>query len=98
MDTIAPGAPGNLVINATGNRVTGTAEAGSTVTITSETGVVLGTATADGTGSFTATLTPAQTNGQPLLAFAQIKQATLALPPDLPRPIRACRKRRSSPT
>ncbi|PJM19148.1 Ig-like domain repeat protein [Salmonella enterica subsp. enterica serovar Typhi] len=73
VDTIAPGAPGNLVINATGNRVTGTAEAGSTVTITSETGVVLGTATADGTGSFTATLTPAQTNGQPLLAFAQDK-------------------------
>lgn len=73
VDTIAPSAPGNLVINATGNRVTGTAEAGSTVTITSETGVVLGTATADGTGSFTATLTPAQTNGQPLLAFAQDK-------------------------
>ncbi|PUJ95682.1 Ig-like domain repeat protein [Salmonella enterica subsp. enterica serovar Dublin] len=73
VDTIAPGAPGNLVINATGNRVTGTAEAGSTVTITSDTGVVLGTATADGTGSFTATLTPAQTNGQPLLAFAQDK-------------------------
>ncbi|HFG4986410.1 TPA: BapA/Bap/LapF family large adhesin [Salmonella enterica subsp. enterica serovar Typhi] len=73
VDTIAPGAPGNLVINATSNRVTGTAEAGSTVTITSETGVVLGTATADGTGSFTATLTPAQTNGQPLLAFAQDK-------------------------
>ncbi|WP_329540118.1 Ig-like domain-containing protein [Salmonella enterica] len=70
VDTIAPG---NLVINATGNRVTGTAEAGSTVTITSDTGVVLGTATADGTGSFTATLTPAQTNGQPLLAFAQDK-------------------------
>ncbi|EEJ6338117.1 BapA prefix-like domain-containing protein [Salmonella enterica] len=73
VDTIAPGAPGNLVINATGSRVTGTAETGSTVTITSDTGVVLGTATADGTGSFTATLTPAQTNGQPLLAFAQDK-------------------------
>lgn len=73
VDTIAPGAPGNLAINATGSRVTGTAEAGSTVTITSDTGVVLGTATADGTGSFTATLTPAQTNGQPLLAFAQDK-------------------------
>ncbi|EHR5906154.1 BapA prefix-like domain-containing protein [Salmonella enterica] len=73
VDTIAPGAPGNLVINTTGNRVTGTAEASSTVTITSDTGVVLGTATADGTGSFTATLTPTQTNGQPLLAFAQDK-------------------------
>ncbi|HDI4959167.1 TPA: BapA prefix-like domain-containing protein [Salmonella enterica] len=73
VDTIAPGAPGNLAINITGSRVTGTAEAGSTVTITSDTGVVLGTATADGTGNFTATLTPAQTNGQPLLAFAQDK-------------------------
>ncbi|EKD5485844.1 TPA: BapA prefix-like domain-containing protein [Salmonella enterica] len=73
VDTIAPGAPGNLTINATGNRVTGTAEAGSTVTITTDTGVVLGTATADGTGSFSAALTPAQTNGQPLLAFAQDK-------------------------
>ncbi|EEE5063786.1 BapA prefix-like domain-containing protein [Salmonella enterica subsp. houtenae] len=70
VDTIAPG---NLAINITGSRVTGTAEAGSTVTITSDTGVVLGTATADGTGNFTATLTPAQTNGQPLLAFAQDK-------------------------
>lgn len=57
VDTIAPGAPGNLVINATGNRVTGTAEAGSTVTITSETGVVLGTATADGTGSVSSAAT-----------------------------------------
>ncbi|EDL4004669.1 Ig-like domain repeat protein [Salmonella enterica subsp. enterica serovar Dublin] len=57
VDTIAPGAPGNLVINATGNRVTGTAEAGSTVTITSDTGVVLGTATADGTGSFSTAAT-----------------------------------------
>lgn len=73
VDTIAPDAPGNLIVNATGNRVTGTAEAGSTVTITTNTGVILGSATADGAGSFTAALTPAQTNGQPLLAFAEDK-------------------------
>lgn len=79
VDTIAPGAPGNLAINITGSRVTGTAEAGSTVTITSDTGVVLGTATADGTGNFTATLTPAQTNGQPLLAFAQDKAGNTSI-------------------
>lgn len=79
VDTIAPGAPGNLAINITGSRVTGTAEAGSTVTITSDTGVVLGTATADGTGNFTATLTPAQTNGQTLLAFAQDKAGNTSI-------------------
>lgn len=43
VDTLAPGAPTGLTINATGNRVTGTAEAGSTVTITTSTGTVLGT-------------------------------------------------------
>lgn len=73
VDTLAPGAPTGLTINATGNRVTGTAEAGSTVTITSGNGTVLGTATADGAGSFVVTLSPAQTSGQALLAFAQDK-------------------------
>ncbi len=73
VDTLAPGAPTGLTINATGNRVSGTAEAGSTVTITSSTGTVLGTATADGAGSFVVTLSPAQTSGQALLAFAQDK-------------------------
>ncbi|POT56297.1 Ig-like domain repeat protein [Citrobacter amalonaticus] len=73
VDTLAPAAPTGLAINATGNRVTGTAEAGSTVTITSGTGTVLGTATADGAGNFVVTLSPAQTSGQALLAFAQDK-------------------------
>jgi|GEM_PF-146385 len=73
VDTIAPGAPSNLAANSTGTRITGTAEANSTVTITSSTGTVLGTATADGTGAFTVTLSPAQTSGQALLAFAQDK-------------------------
>ncbi|EGZ6665938.1 BapA prefix-like domain-containing protein [Salmonella enterica subsp. enterica serovar Panama] len=77
VDDVAGGVTGNLangqITNDNRPTLNGTAEAGSTVTITSETGVVLGTATADGTGSFTATLTPAQTNGQPLLAFAQDK-------------------------
>ena len=71
IDTVAPGVPSGLLVNGTGTRVTGTAEANSTVTITSATGTVLGTATADGTGAFTVTLSPAQTIGQPLLAFAQ---------------------------
>lgn len=71
VDTVAPGAPSGLTMNGTGTRVTGSAEANSTVTITSATGTVLGTATADGTGAFTVTISPAQTTGQALLAFAQ---------------------------
>lgn len=71
VDTVAPGLVTGLAVNGTGTRVTGTAEANSTVTITSSTGTVLGTATADGTGAFTVTVSPAQTTGQALLAFAQ---------------------------
>lgn len=71
VDTTAPIAPTGLTVNATGTLVSGTAEAGSTVTITSLTGTVLGTAKADGTGSFSMTISPAQTSGQALLAFAQ---------------------------
>ncbi|WP_314139032.1 BapA/Bap/LapF family large adhesin [Buttiauxella noackiae] len=71
VDTTAPDAPTGLAVNATGTTVTGSAEAGSTVTITTSGGTVLGTATADVTGSFSVTITPAQTNSQALLAFAQ---------------------------
>ncbi|MCT4708625.1 Ig-like domain-containing protein [Enterobacteriaceae bacterium H16N7] len=70
VDTVAPGAPAGMTVNGTGTSVTGTAEAGSTVTITSATGTVLGTATADGTGAFTVAISPAQTSAQPLLIFA----------------------------
>lgn len=73
VDLTAPGAPTSLQVIANGTQVTGTAEAGSTVTITSGTGTVLGTATADGNGNFSATLTPAQTNGEALLVYATDK-------------------------
>jgi VCBS repeat-containing protein len=79
VDTIAPGAVANLAANATGTRITGTAEANSTVTITSSTGTVLGTATADGTGAFTVTISPAQTSGQGLLAFAQDRAGNVGI-------------------
>ncbi|SMG59007.1 BapA/Bap/LapF family large adhesin [Cedecea sp. NFIX57] len=71
VDTVPPLAPTGLTVNATGTVVTGLAEANSTVTITSATGTVLGTAKADGSGNFSITLSPAQTSAQPLLAFAQ---------------------------
>lgn len=71
VDTTPPPAPVVLTVNATGTTVTGTAEAGSTVTITSNTGTVLGSAVANGNGAFTVALSPAQTSGQSLLAWAQ---------------------------
>lgn len=70
VDLTPPAAPTDLVVNGTGTQVTGHAEAGSTVTILSSTGTVLGTGVADGLGNFTATLTPSQTSGQTLQAFA----------------------------
>ncbi|HDT6029302.1 TPA: type I secretion C-terminal target domain-containing protein, partial [Enterobacter cloacae subsp. cloacae] len=73
VDLTAPGAPTSLQVIANGTQVTGTAEAGSTVTITSGNGTVLGTATADGNGNFSATLTTAQTNGEALLVYATDK-------------------------
>lgn len=71
VDITPPALPTGLAVNATGTSVTGTAEAGSTVTITTSGGTVLGTATADGTGAFTIAISPAQTNAQVLQAFAQ---------------------------
>lgn len=71
VDTTPPAAPTGMTFNGTGTIVTGNAEAGSLVTITGSGGVVLGTATADGTGKFSASISPAQTNSQALIAFAQ---------------------------
>jgi large repetitive protein len=79
VDTVPPNAPANLAVNNTGNLVTGTAEANSTVTITTSTGTVLGTATADGTGAFTVSISPAQTSGQSLQAFAQDKAGNVGI-------------------
>jgi len=65
-DTTAPDAPGNLAVSADGSQLTGTAEAGSTVTVRAADGSVLGTAVAAADGTFTLTLSPAQTDGQTL--------------------------------
>ena len=58
-DTTAPDAP--IITNITGNStdgytVTGTAEAGSTVTVKDSTGTVLGTAVTDGSGNYSVSL------------------------------------------
>lgn len=70
VDLTPPAIPTDLTVNNTGNQVTGHAEANSTVTIVSSTGTVLGTGVADGLGNFTVALSPSQTNGQDLHAYA----------------------------
>lgn len=74
VDTTPPGTPTNLAVVTNGSHVTGTAEAGSTVTITSSNGTVLGTGVADGTtGSFNILINPAQVGGETLQVVAQDK-------------------------
>ncbi|WP_241576817.1 Ig-like domain-containing protein, partial [Rosenbergiella collisarenosi] len=65
-DTTAPAAPTVVQVSGDGETVTGKAEAGSTVTIKNTDGTTLGSAKVGADGSFTATLSPAQTNGQAL--------------------------------
>lgn len=71
VDTVPPAIPTALTVNASGTQLTGVAEPNSTVTITSSSGTVLGTATANGSGSFSLTLNPPQISGQTLLVTAQ---------------------------
>lgn len=71
VDTVAPGIPTGLAVNANGTTLTGVAEPNSTVIITSSGGTVLGTATANASGNFTFTLNPPQISGQTLLVSAQ---------------------------
>ena len=69
-DITAPQPPTNLLVNGTGDQVTGKAEPNSTVNILDPDGNTIGTATADTNGDFTATLVPPQTNGETLTANA----------------------------
>lgn len=69
-DITGPDAPTHVAINPDGTIVTGSAEAGSTVKVTDINHNVLGSATAAADGTFTVSIAPAQTNGQPLEVFA----------------------------
>ncbi|EIK93446.1 hypothetical protein PMM47T1_26677, partial [Pseudomonas sp. M47T1] len=65
-DTTAPTAPDHLALGADGMTLSGTGEAGSTVTVRDSAGNVLGTGTVGSDGSFQVTLGDAQANGQTL--------------------------------
>ncbi|MDO5692020.1 MAG: Ig-like domain-containing protein [Pseudomonadota bacterium] len=89
-DTTAPDKP-TATVAADGTSVTGKAEPGSTVTIKDAAGKEIGTATADENGNYTATLSPALTNGEKLSATAtdaagNPSQPTPATAPDTTAP------------
>ncbi|MEB4674188.1 Ig-like domain-containing protein [Enterobacteriaceae bacterium G50] len=79
-DSTAPLAPENVVVNDDGNIVTGKAEPGSTVTVSDSGGHTLGSGTAGSDGSFSVTITPAQTNGETLDVTAQDKAGNVSPP------------------
>ncbi|WP_272947538.1 Ig-like domain-containing protein [Pantoea sp. A4] len=66
VDTVAPNAPTSLVVNNAGTILTGLGEAGTTVTVRDAGGNVVGTGTVNSGGSFSVTLTTAQTTGAAL--------------------------------
>src|SRR5690606_30728164 len=70
-DTTAPDAPTDLEISEDGTELTGKAEPGSTVTVTTPSGEVKVEAGAD--GNFTVTLDPALTNGEDVTVTATDK-------------------------
>ncbi|MEJ8631738.1 Ig-like domain-containing protein [Sphingomonas sp. I4] len=79
-------------ISGDGAIVSGTGEAGASVTIRDPAGTIIGTATVAANGSYSATLTPAQTNGQTLQATqvdaaGNVSAPANVLAPDTTAPI-----------
>ncbi|VVP97466.1 hypothetical protein PS910_03480 [Pseudomonas fluorescens] len=65
-DFTPPAIAGNLEVNPAGTLLTGTGEAGATVTVRLADGTLLPTTTVDPDGTFRVTLSPVQDNGQTL--------------------------------
>ncbi|MGP5354862.1 BapA/Bap/LapF family large adhesin [Pseudomonas helleri] len=79
-DTTAPVAPTNLVVSVNGLTLTGKGEAGTTFSVKNAAGVAVGTGTVGADGSFTATLSPAQKNGESLNVTLTDKAGNVSLP------------------
>ncbi|SUJ24286.1 Uncharacterised protein [Sphingomonas paucimobilis] len=90
-DLTAPPAPTGLVIDA-GATLTGTGEAGATVTVRAADGTVLGTAIVGADGSFTVPLATPQANGETLTLVqadvaGNVSPGTIIAAPDITAPI-----------
>ncbi|RYE98410.1 MAG: hypothetical protein EOO78_16655, partial [Oxalobacteraceae bacterium] len=78
-DTTAPTALLNVVLSSDGRLVSGTGEAGATVTVRSAAGVSLGSAVVGADGSFSVALSGPQLNGQ-TLSLVQVDAASNVSP------------------
>ncbi|MGK6321435.1 Ig-like domain-containing protein, partial [Sphingomonas sp. DT-204] len=83
--------PPTVVIAPDGASVTGTGEAGATVTVRGPSGSVIGTGLVGGDGNYTVTLSPAQTNGERLTVTQRdvegnVSDPTIAFAPDITAP------------
>ena len=85
-DTTPPATPIDLLVSPDGLRLTGRAEAGSTVTVRGADGAVLGTAVAGADGQFSITLQPAQTGGQALEVSASDAAGNVSPPASINAP------------
>ena len=88
VDTTAPNAPGNLVVSADGTRITGSGEVGATIQVRAADGTLLGSGIVAADGTFSLTLSPAQTDGQSLTvnavdAAGNVSPPAQALAPDI---------------
>lgn len=90
-DSTAPEMPKNVVISEDGASISGTAEPGSSITITTPDGTPLGSGKVDSEGHFTLPLVPAQTNGEQVTVTAtdnanNVSPPTTAQAPDITAP------------
>ncbi len=86
-DLEAPEAPTGLAVNASGTTLTGQAEAGATVTVTTAGGLEVGSVVVGTGGTFSVSLSPAQTDGGPLSVVVADAAAMPPRPSRYPRPI-----------
>lgn len=86
VDTTPPAAPDELLISQNGTVLTGSAEAGSKVTIADASGTTLGTVTADSEGKFSFPLNPPRVNGEVLTATATDKAGNDSSPANATAP------------
>ncbi|MFJ4384331.1 BapA/Bap/LapF family large adhesin [Pseudomonas sp. NPDC089408] len=79
-DLTAPVQPGNLLLNPAGTSMTGTAEAGTLITVRGPDGTVVGSVQVGESGQFTAPINPAQNNGQLLTVVSTDAAGNASLP------------------
>ncbi|EAW9075485.1 biofilm-associated protein BapA, partial [Salmonella enterica] len=90
-DSTAPEMPKDVVISEDGASISGTAEPGSAITITTSDGTPLGSGKVDGEGHFTLPLVPTQTNGEQVTVIAtdganNVSPPATAQAPDITAP------------